>query len=52
MGVAGLVYQSSPFDPVVFGGAVALLVGAALTATLIPARRARKVQPTTALRTE
>ena len=52
MGVAGMVYQPNPFDPIVFGSAVALLVGAAMAATYIPARRALKVQPTTALRSE
>jgi len=52
MGVAGMVYQSNPFDPMVFGSAVALLAGASMAATWIPARRAMRVQPTTALRSE
>jgi len=47
-----MVYQSNPYDPIVFGSAVALLVGAAMAATYIPARRAMKVEPTRALRTE
>jgi len=50
--VAGLVYQSNPYDPVVFGSAVALLFGSAMAATYIPARRAMKVEPTRALRSE
>ncbi len=50
--VAGMVYQSNPYDPIVFGSAVALLFGAAMAATYIPARRAMRVQPTTALRSE
>jgi ABC-type lipoprotein release transport system permease subunit len=41
-----------PIDPVVFSLAPALLALAALTATWLPARRATRVTPLTALRTD
>lgn len=52
MAVTGMVYQQSPYDPSVFGGAVVLLSLAALVATYVPARRATQVQPSTALRVD
>jgi predicted permease len=50
--VGGFVYQASPFDPLVFVSAMALLFTAAMVATYIPARRAMRVEPVVALRTE
>jgi predicted permease len=50
--VSGMVYQSRTFDPLVYSAAVAVLVGASMVATYVPARRAMKVEPTRALRTE
>jgi predicted permease len=41
----GLVYGVSPHDPRVFGAVVLLLGGVALAATVIPARRATRVDP-------
>jgi ABC-type antimicrobial peptide transport system permease subunit len=52
LAVARLVYQPSPFDPVVFLLGPIVLAAAALAATWIPARRAMRVQPVVALRAE
>jgi len=46
------LFGVNPFDPVVFGGASVLLFAAGLGATLLPARRATRVDPVEALRTE
>jgi predicted permease len=50
--VAPLLYRTSPRDPAVFGAVVAVLFGVALAATLVPAWRAVRVDPITALRAE
>jgi putative ABC transport system permease protein len=47
-----VLYGVRPHDPAVMFGAPALLTAIALTACLIPARRAASVQPMTALRQE
>jgi hypothetical protein len=49
---SGLLYQVSPFDPVVLTAAVAVLASAAMLASFVPARRATRVAPMDALRTE
>ena len=48
--LAPLLFRESPRDPLVFGVASAVLIAASLAASLIPARRAARVDPTTALR--
>ena len=48
----GLLYGMPPFDPIALGGAVAILVGCATVALLIPVRRATRVDPMVALRAE
>ena len=48
--LSGILYDVKPLDPVVFVTAPFLLVVAALVATWIPARRATRVTPLTALK--
>jgi putative ABC transport system permease protein len=48
--IAGLLYGVSPVDPIVFGGVSLVLAAAGFAATLIPARRATRVDPIVALR--
>jgi len=50
--VGPLLFETSPRDPVIFGGVAALLVGIALVASAIPAVRASRVDPITALRAD
>jgi predicted permease len=50
--VSSMLYQVSPFDPVVLVISFAILAGAALVATYVPARRATLVTPVSALRHE
>jgi putative ABC transport system permease protein len=48
--IASLLYAVSPVDPLALGGSSMLLLGVALAASYIPARRAMRVDPMTALR--
>jgi predicted permease len=50
--LSGLLYQVSALDPLVFAIAPLLLSASALLASYLPARRATRVLPLTALRTE
>lgn len=50
--LSGILYQVGPLDPVAFTAAPFLLAAAALIATWLPARRATRVNPMRALRTE
>ena len=50
--LASQVFAVGQFDPVAILGAAVLLVGAALLAAYLPARRATRVEPATVLRQE
>ncbi len=50
--VGSMLYEVSPFDPVVFVVAPLLLAAASLAACYLPAVRATRIQPTVALRME
>jgi len=50
--LASIVYQASPDDPVVVGGVIACVVMLGIAASWAPARRALRLNPTTALRAE
>ena len=47
-----VLYQVSPFDPISLGAAAALLLSAAMVAAWVPARRAGRIEPMVAMRTE
>jgi len=46
------LYNVRPTDPVTYAAVGVLLLGVALVATLIPSRRAARVDPIVALRSE
>ncbi|HET9705824.1 MAG TPA: ABC transporter permease [Vicinamibacterales bacterium] len=48
----GLLYGISPFDPIAWGFAIAAMSIAAALANFVPARRAMRIDPMTALRIE
>jgi predicted permease len=50
--LAPLLYQVSPKDPRVYGAVTAVLIGVAVIASWLPAMRASRVDPSTALRAD
>jgi len=50
-GLRAAIYQISPLDPLTLGAATAILAISSLAASIIPARRAARILPMTALRT-
>jgi predicted permease len=51
-GLRGLLYGIGPLDPLAWGGAIVAMVAAAAAANFVPARRAMRIAPVTALRSE
>ena len=49
--MSNLLYKVSPRDPISYGSALVVLVGVALLACFLPARRAARIDPAQALRT-
>ena len=50
--VASFIYGIAPYDPITFAAVAALLAAVALMASIIPAFRAARIEPTRALREE
>jgi putative ABC transport system permease protein len=50
--MSSLLFDVRPLDPVTFAGVAALLAAVALTACVVPALRAIRVDPMVALRRE
>ena len=48
--IRGLLFQVNPLDPLTFAAATLGLIVVAVLATLIPARRATRINPVIALR--
>ena len=51
-GIASLLFEVSPTDPLIYGATAALLATIGIGAMLVPALRAARIQPVSALRAE
>jgi predicted permease len=52
VGLRGVLYGITPFDPIAWGLALSAMSAAAAMANFVPARRAMRIDPMSALRTE
>jgi ABC-type antimicrobial peptide transport system permease subunit len=50
--IASLLYETNPFDPLVYSAVLTVLLGATVVACLVPAMRAARVDPVAAIRNE
>jgi ABC-type antimicrobial peptide transport system permease subunit len=50
--ISDLLYETSPHDPLVYGGAVGVLALAAVVASIVPTRRSTAVDPVQAIRVD
>jgi hypothetical protein len=50
--IRGLLYDTGTADPVAYSVTIVLLIGVAVTASWLPARRATKLDPMEAIRGE
>jgi len=50
--IRSMLFGTSPYDPWVFGLMIVGLLGVSLVASAVPALRASRIDPMTALRTE
>jgi ABC-type antimicrobial peptide transport system permease subunit len=50
--VHSLLYRTQPVDPIAIAGSLSLLIAAATLASVLPARRAARVEPVEVLRNE
>jgi predicted permease len=51
-GLGDVLGDASPYDPAIYGMVVGLMIAVAIAATLVPTRRALKIDPAAALRYE
>ena len=50
--ITDMLYETSPRDPMIYGVAAIVLLGAAILASIVPVRRSTAVDPVVALRSE
>lgn len=50
--ISDMLYETSPHDPVIYGGAALVLALAALVASIVPARQSTSVDPAQTIRAE
>jgi putative ABC transport system permease protein len=50
--IQSLLFETAPYEPIVYAGVAVVLLSAAALACWLPARRAAKVDPVIALRAE